>query len=315
MCQISVIVPNWNGVRFLPICLDSLERQSLTNFEVVLVDNGSTDESVSFVRDRYPKVKLLLLEKNHGFAYAVNAGIKTSTSNFIALLNNDAKAHPYWLANLYRALNEHPDIGFCASKILFFDQPNVINAAGDAFAPWHSPRNIGLGRIDSGQYENFRQIFGACAAASMYRRSMFDDVGLFDEDFWAYYEDVDISFRGQLCGYKCLYVPDAVVFHVGSGTAGHLSPRVVYFLRRNFIFLIVKNMPFKILLKYLFPTVGLQIGLDIMFLFKGHCGPVLNARLDAIKGLSKMWRKRKQIQHDRRVTDVYLESLFKAYER
>ena len=223
--------------------------------------------------------------------------------------------HPDWLASLCTALDKHPELGFCASKILFLGPSQVINAVGDAYSPWHSPRNIGVGQVDYGQYETVRKVFGACAAASIYRRSMFDEIGLFDEDFWAYYEDVDISFRAQLYGYQCLYVPTAVVYHVGSGTAGHLSPRVVYFLRRNFLFLIVKNMPWKLMLKYLIPMIGLQVGLDITYILRGHMKSVVKARLDALKGLPKMWRKRRKIQQDRRVSDAYLESLFKIYER
>jgi len=316
MPRVSVIVPNWNGAHFLPTCFDSLQEQSLTDFEVVLVDNGSTDGSVELVRDSYPTVRLLTLGENRGFSAAVNAGIRATTGTYIALLNNDTRVHPDWLSSLCTALDRHPELGFCASKILFFDPLHVINSVGDSYAPWRSPRNIGLGQVDNGQYEVPRKVFGACAAASIYRRSMLNEIGLFDEDFWAYYEDVDLSFRAQLYGYQCLYVPKAVVHHVGSGTAGYLSPRVVYFLRRNLLFLIAKNMPSKLMLKYLIPMTGLQVGLDIAYTLRGYTKSVIRARLDALRGLPKMWRcKRRKIQRGRRVSDAYLESLFKAYER
>ena len=204
--RVTVVVPNWNGEIFLETCLSSLRRQSYEDFEVVLADNGSTDGSVPFVEENFPEVRVVRLPENRGFSAAVNAGIKAASpsAEHVVLLNNDTELDPGWLGALVGAADRHPEAGLFASKLVDFEDRRVLDGAGDALRKSGLPYRVGHGEVDRGQFERETFVFSACAAAALYRRSLFEDIGLFDEDFFSNCEDGDLSFRAQLAGYRCL---------------------------------------------------------------------------------------------------------------
>jgi len=215
---IEVIVPNWNGMRVLPGCLTSLARQTLSGFRITVVDNGSQDGSVEYIREEWPGVRIVALPKNFGFCRAVNEGILRSSADLIALLNNDAEADPAWLEALDKAAQKHPQAGSFASKVLMAEDRRQIESAGDFIKPDACGANRGRGEEDSGQYDHEEEVFSASAAAALYRHRLFEKIGLFDEDFFAYFEDVDLGFRAQRFGCACVFVPQAMVFHLGKAS-------------------------------------------------------------------------------------------------
>ncbi|MDQ3428445.1 MAG: glycosyltransferase family 2 protein, partial [Actinomycetota bacterium] len=193
--RVTVVVPNWNTREFLRPCLQSLRRQTFQDFETVLVDSASTDGSVGFVEENFPEVRVIALDENQGFSGAVNAGIEASSAELVALLNNDTEQDAGWLDALVRAAERRPEAGLFASKLVDFGDRGRLDGAGDALRRSGLPYRLGHGEIDLGQFEEEEFVFGACAAAALYRRGVFDEVGLFDEDFFAYCEDGDVSFR------------------------------------------------------------------------------------------------------------------------
>ncbi len=218
--QAAVIVVNWNGRHFLDDCLTALEKQTYPNFEVTLVDNGSTDGSVEFVRERFPRVRLIGLAENVGFAKANNLAIARALNDgaqYVALLNNDTKADERWLEHLVRAMASKSDIGICASKMLRMDDPRVLDSAGHIFK-WGRVFDRGVGEIDTHQYDDRLDIVGACAGACLYRREMMEEIGLFDERFGSYYEDAELSWRAHNRGWRARFVPESVVLHRRGGT-------------------------------------------------------------------------------------------------
>ena len=304
----SVIIVNWNGRKFLPECLESLRHQAYLRFSIILVDNGSTDGSVDFVAQNYPEVHTIALPKNVGFSVANNLAIKTVHTEYVALLNNDAVAHPLWLQSLIRALESCPEAGFAASKMLYYDNPEIIDRAGDSYT--RAGAGLLRGRAEpASSYNQQEWIFGACAAAALYRSRMLWDIGLFDEDFFLLYEDVDLSFRAQLRGYKCLYVPEAIVHHKGSSSIIYDSPTSVYYGHRNLEWVYIKNMPAGLILKTIFPHVIYDIAAFFFFTARGRTKDFIKAKWDALKGLKKALKKRKQIQRSRIVNDDYIWGL------
>jgi GT2 family glycosyltransferase len=215
-----VIVVNRNGMRFLGDCLASLERQSYPAFDVTLVDNGSTDGSVAFVRERFPRVRVLSLDENEGFAKANNRAIRKALedgSEYIALLNNDTKADERWLEHLVRVMESGKDIGICASKMLRMDAPHILDSTGHVFK-WGRIFERGHGEADARQYDDRPDIVGACAGACLYRREMLEDIGLFDERYGSYYEDAELSWRAFNRGWRARFVPGSIVLHHRGGT-------------------------------------------------------------------------------------------------
>ncbi len=241
--SVSVIIPNWNGADHLVDCLDSLKLQCQTDTEVVVVDNASSDNSIALLEQGYPWVRLIKLDANHGFSAAVNAGIRATHAPLIVLLNNDTRAAPDWLAQLRRGLNKHPKASFAASKMLTFDPPHPIDSAGDHFSLLTGTGfNIGAGEPADAHTEP-AWVFGACAGAAIYRRSLFDDIGLFDEDFFLVFEDVDLDLRAQVAGHCCLYLPDAVVYHKRGASTDTADRTVAARAWRNQIWVAGKNLP------------------------------------------------------------------------
>jgi len=306
----SVIIPNYNGWHLLAVCLAALRRQTYPAFEVVVVDNGSTDGSVDLVRRHFPEVRVIALPENRRFCGAVNAGIRATTGEVVALLNNDTEPEPAWLAELCRALAEHPEVGLCASKILLYDRRDILHTAGDYYTLAGLPGNRGVWQKDDGRYDRPEYVFGACAGAAAYRRALFEDIGLFDEDFEAYCEDVDFNLRAQLAGYRCLYVPTARVYHRLSATGG--GPAASYYCGRNFLWVIAKSLPGEIIRRHWWRIVGAQVRLALEALWHVR-EPAARARLrgqiDGLRGLPRMLRKRPAVQARRRVPVAALEAL------
>jgi GT2 family glycosyltransferase len=313
--RVTVVVPNWNGERFLSACLGSLREQSHEDFETVLVDNGSTDGSVAFARHNFPEVRVLPLGENRGFSAAVNAGIRASHSGYVALLNNDTEVDPGWLEALVGAADSYAEAGSFSSKLVDFNDRRILDGVGDVLRRSGLPYRLGHGEPDRGQYDEAAFVFGACAGAALYRRSMLDDIGLFDEDFFANCEDGDLSFRAQLAGYRCLYVPGSVVYHMGSATFGKRSPTAVRLGTRNSLCLLVKNLPTPLVPGFLpFAAAG-QLSRLIVTASTSTLVAHLEGLSGALRLLPLMLRKRREIQKRRQVSLEYIKALLKESSR
>ena len=306
--KISIIILNWNGVKLLADSLQSLSRQTYINREIILSDNGSTASSVSLVRGSFPEIKIILLPDNQGFTGGNAAGIKIADGQFIALLNNDTRVDEKWLENLLQPMLQDPKVGICASKLIF-DGTDRLNAVGDGITTAGVGFSRGLNRT-AWSYSESEPVFGACAAAVLYRRRMLDEIGFLDEDFFLYDEDTDLSFRAQLAGWKCVYVPDAIVYHKANATAGRLSDTHVYYHTRNLEFVWIKNMPLGLMLRFAHQKLLQEIGsFCYICLRHGKWAPFFKAKRDALNMLPRMWNKRRAIQARRRVSNAYLRSL------
>ena len=311
--RVTVVIPNWNGERFLPTCLGSLREQSFKDFDVVMVDDNSTDGSVALARHNFPEVQVLPLDENKGFSAAVNAGIRASGAECVALLNNDTEVEPKWLHALVEAANAHPEAGLFASKMVDFYDRRVLDGAGDVLRRSGLPLRLGHGELDRGQYDKASFVFGACAGAALYRRSMLDDVGLFDEDFFANCEDGDLSFRAQLAGHRCLYVPRSVVYHVGSvSTGGKRSATATRLGARNSVSLLVKNLPLSAVPHVLPFFVLEQLGRLLAAAVTGSPRAQLQGLAEARGHLPLMVKKRRRIQGEKRVSGGEIRALLRG---
>lgn len=300
----SVIIVNWNGEPFLERCLTALVAQTVKPHEIILVDNASSDRSVDIAR-RFPAVRLMALDQNTGFARGNNLAIEATSagSEWITLLNPDAFAEPRWLEALLGAAERNPRFVIFSSKLINAGNPAVLDGAGDAYLMSGRVRRIGHGMPVSAVAENEREVFSPSAAAAMYRRSALREIGGFDEDYFCYVEDVDLGFRLRLAGHRCLYVPQSVAHHVGSGTTGgQHSDFSMYHGHRNLVWTFVKDMPSILFLVLLPLHVLLNLVSIIWFALRGRSGVILRAKRDALLGLPKMWRKRQKIQSKRVAT-------------
>ncbi|MDX9703215.1 MAG: glycosyltransferase family 2 protein [Candidatus Auribacterota bacterium] len=262
---VSVIIPNWNGEEYIIPCLRSVFASTFDSFEVVVVDNGSTDDSVFIIEEKYPEVKIIRFDQNTGFAVACNAGIRESGGEYIFLLNNDIELEPDCISYLVNALREHADYAMATGKILNYYDRRKIDAAGDSLTVGGAPYNRGHGLLDSGQLDTEGQVFGVCAGAALYRRSLFEQIGYFDEDFFAYMEDVDLNLRAGLLGYKAYYTPLARCYHHASATFGAFSRRHVYLTNRNKVFVILKYFRLGWLFRHITDLIGHQVKMAELF--------------------------------------------------
>lgn len=249
--QLDVVIPNFNGKAFLSACLDSLKRQSYLDFHIIVVDNGSKDGSVDFLHQNYPEVKVLAWDENTGFSVAVNGGILAGSAPLVFLLNNDTELDEHCLERLIVAADIQKEYDFFSAKMLNYHDRSMLDGAGDAFLRGGVGYRLGTMEEDNEFYSEARQVFGACAGAALYRREFFDELGLFDEDFFAYLEDVDLNLRANSRGKKCWYVPDARVYHIGSATTGSkINPFTVSLSTRNNLCVLVKNYPLSLLFRF-----------------------------------------------------------------
>ena len=275
MREVSIVIPNYNGKHFLENCLNSVFEQKIKDQEVIVVDNGSTDGSLEYL-DTFPGVRVIALDKNYGFCRAVNEGIKAAKSEYVILLNNDTEVDKSFAVELLSAIQADEKIFSCSSKMVQFNHRELMDDAGDYYCAlgWA----FGRGKGDSVEkYTELKNIFAACAGAAIYRKKMLESLGYFDEKHFAYLEDIDIGYRARIHGYRNVYAPKAIVYHVGSGFSGstHNAFKVKLSSRNN-VYLVYKNMPF------------LQIILNSPFLLLGH---IVKYLFFLKKGLGKEYVK------------------------
>ena len=262
--EVSVVIPNFNGIAFLDSVLASLEGQTLNNFEVILVDNGSTDGSCSFVTANYPWVHLIELSENFGFCGAVNAGIRAAKASYVLLLNNDTEVKEDFVEEMLAAIRRHKNAFSCGARMVQYHDRDKLDDVGNYYCAlgWSFARGRGK---DIHAYETEDRIFSACAGAAIYRKKILEKIGYFDEEHFAYLEDTDIGYRARIYGYENWYAPKAIVYHVGSGTSGsRYNQFKTRYSSRNNIYLIYKNMP---LLQIILNLPFLAVGFLIKFLF------------------------------------------------
>ncbi len=309
--RVTVVIPNWNGMRFLAECLAALEEQSAGRPRVIVVDNGSEDGSCDLIRLKFPWVSLIPLSSNEGFGRAVNRGIRAAETEFTALLNNDAVPEPDWLRELLAAMDANPDVGSCASKIVFYEDPGTIDSAGDSYAPWGVSFNIGHNEPDGARHGEQRRIFGPCAAAALYRKSLFDRVGLFDENFFAYYEDTDFNMRALLCGNKSLYVPGARVRHHYSGSSAgkksKLGSEEVYVHMTGAM---IKGLPAAIIVKHCLSIAAVHGAILFFWLVARVRGKNKLPQVPLLKFLASMLSARGGVQKNRKISLSELNECF-----
>lgn len=328
---VSIIIVNWNGRKFLEECLLSLSHQSFRHFEVILVDNGSEDDSLFFVQSRFPKVVLIPKKINSGFASGNNDGIKVARGKYIFTLNNDTKVKEDCLEHLFTVAEKSPgEVGMWAPKILSLQNPRVIDSVGGLLL---YPDGIGKGRgrleEDRGQYDDIRDILLPSACAALYRKEMLDEVRGFDEDFFAYCEDTDLGLRANIGGWNAWSVPQAVVYHYYSATGGKYSPEKAYLVERNRMWVTIKNyppsllamVPFYSIRRYLYQVYGVMTGKGAGGRFVESSSSLelikilVRAYYDGIKGIPRMYKKRKEILSIKRVSDgdmirrIFMDSL------
>jgi GT2 family glycosyltransferase len=307
--MISVIIPNWNGAHHLPTCLDSLRRQGFGDFEVLVADNASQDDSLA-VLSRYPEVQVLALDRNRGFTGACNAGFRAARGEIQALLNNDTEVDPHWLEEVAAAFARRPEAGMVASKMLLFDRRDTFHTAGDYVTPDGIAHNRGVWERDEGQYDHAAYVFSACGGSAAYRKTMLDEIGLLDDDFFFSFEDIDLAWRAQLAGWRCLYVPGAVVYHKLKASGGGVTAS--FHDGRNRIYTLVKNYPHDLWKAHRREVLSAQarIAWEALRAWRGAAArATLRGIAAGLTGIPQMRRKRRRIQAMRRVDRAYLERL------
>ena len=286
--QISIIIPNFNGEQFLKECLNSIKKQNFSHYEVIIVDNGSNDGSVEYIKDNYSEFTLIQNQKNLGFATAVNQGIKSSNAEYVFLLNNDTELEVECVSKLLNCIDKDENIFGVSSKMIQNQDRNLIDDAGDEYTLLGYTKKVGNNRSTE-LYQSKREIFSACAGAALYRRNIFDIIGYFDENFFAYMEDVDISYRARIYGFKCVYCPEAVVYHDVSATSGSkYNAFKIRLAARNNVYVPYKNMPWpQLILNLLFLILGFLIKY-LVFLKKGHGNDYMAGLKEGLTSLDKI---------------------------
>jgi GT2 family glycosyltransferase len=327
---VSVIVVNWNGKAVIEDCLLSLTQQTYSPLEIIVVDNGSKDSSVTLIQEKFGAVIHLVQNSiNLGFAGGNNVGIRVSRGKYILLLNNDATADPRWVEELVKVAESDPGIGMCASKIYSFDEPGILDSAGGLLI-YRDGLSRGRGRLerDQGQYDCVEEVLLPSGCACLYRRKMLDQIGLFDEDFFAYSDDTDLGLRGRIAGWRCVYVPTAIAFHRYSASAGRYSPLKAFLAERNRVWVAIKNFPLPaLILSPLFTLWRLFLHVYALLRKRGVTGrfteryttrslflTILKAYGSAIVHLPKMWTKRKLILRTRKVSGSVIYSWLRIYK-
>ncbi len=308
--KVVVVIPNWNGEDFMAECLQSLEVQTLKP-HIIVVDNGSRDSSVQIISQKFPGVELMEFEDNAGFAGGVNRGIRRALEQnfeYIALFNNDAVANKHWLKELVRSADSHKKAGIVTGKFMKMDKKH-LDSTGDNYSIWGMPFPRGRNQLDNGQYDRTEYVFGATGGASLYRSKMLLDIGLFDEKFFAYYEDVDISFRAQLQGWKVLYEPSAVSYHHVSGTSSKLGDFSRYHATKNFYMLYAKNMPASLYWRYILNFTIQALRLAASSILKGAGLVYIKGAGRAFMNTPHIIRERRQIQSSRKVSSKDIQKL------
>ncbi|MFA5405105.1 MAG: glycosyltransferase family 2 protein [Ignavibacteria bacterium] len=316
--MIDIIIPNYNGLENLKWVLRSLENQTNNNFRVIIVDNGSNDKSVEYIENNYKEIKIIKHVENLGFSKAINSGIQFSLDenicDIILLLNNDIELKEDFIEKGLKTFECVKEADFVAVKMLNFFSRDVIDDTGDFIRKnGGTPMARGHGEKDIGQYDKAGLVFGACAGAAFYKKHLFRDAGLFDEDFFAYLEDVDLSFRFQLRGYKCYYNPMIICYHKRRETTSKFEGWETYYTEKNLIAFRIKNFPLFLYLKYSPLFFLARVSRYYKFLMHYPKGTFKFAFKGYIRGLSeipKSLKKRKFIQANKKVNLKYIESIF-----
>jgi GT2 family glycosyltransferase len=304
LAAVDVIIPNWNGKEWLGACLDSLLAQIFTDFEIIIVDNGSNDNSIEFIHQNYSQVRLIALPENTGFSGAINRGTEASNSPYICWFNNDAIAEPDFLFNLLSSLKAKETEGFklAAAKVTFLNQPTIIDSAGMFVRADGIGRGRGYKQVDKTLYNVESEIFGVGGVAALFNRKLFDEIGSLDEDFFLYSEDLDLNYRAQLAGHRCLYVPSAKARHVVSGSSRKIEAKAVRYANRNAVLAIIKNIPLTLLILHFPAIITGQIYQIVLYARRNQLKAALLGKLDVIKVLPVMLAKRKIIQKNRKIS-------------
>ena len=337
MIEITVIIANWNGKKYLKDCFDSLTKQSYKDFKIIFVDNGSEDGSVDFVRENFPETEIIQFRKNTGFSFGYNAGIKKALEDeyisYIVVLNNDTKLHEKFIENMIDCSQRHPDAGSVQPKVLNFFDPEKIDCAGILLSVDGVATNRGYSEKDGKKYDEEKEIFGATGAASLFTRKALEKTQLsegeyFDNSHFAYYEDVDLAWRMRLAGFKSFYCPKAVTRHVHSATAGGISGFKAYYLNRNRFFTLIKNYPLCRLttILFIFTPVRYIFLLFRVIMKKGRKGAefsgqskmmvakeILRAWGSVVANIPDLVKKRRAIQKNKKVSSGEMADWFRKY--
>jgi GT2 family glycosyltransferase len=309
---VTVVIPTWNGRDLLGLVMPSLERQDYRDFETLVVDNGSSDGSAEHVRERWPWAQVVALPRNVGFAAGVNRGIERARGEYVALVNNDMELDPAFLRALVETLDDEPAAASATAKMLFLDDREILDGAGNALHWSGVVRLRGRGERDLGQYDEPTEVFCACGGAALYRRAAFAEVGPFDEAFFAQMEDVDWGFRARLLGHGCRYAPEAVVYHKGSASMwrdGRHDPRFWGLPVRNCIWMWIKDYPRDCLLRNAHLLLAHELAGLYFAAREGMARAQLRAWRDALRGVPRVLRQRREIQSRRRVGRRELERI------
>ncbi len=317
MESVVIIIPNYNGMQHLEMCLRSLKYQLFNNYKIIVVDNGSTDNSIKYINDNFYEIDIIPLKTNKGFSVAVNIGIKRTLEvycpDYILLLNNDIECEKDFLTELLKGFNDS-NVGSATPKMLNYYRRDILDDTGNFISKKYMPYPRGQGQKDLNQYKSNDFVFGACAGAAMYKSEVFLKVGLFDEDYFAYYEDIDLSFRLQTAGFECKYVPDSVCYHKRGGTMSSKPNFHIYLIERNLVLLRLKTYPIEILALYsLYYTVSRIIRFIRYFI---NVSPSYS--FSAIKGyfialcmIPKTLFKRRKLWKSKKVSRKYIKNLFR----
>lgn len=283
--MVSVVIPNWNGREILRVALKAMDKVKLDRpIEVIVVDNGSTDGSRVMVPQDFPGVKLVTLDQNQGFCGACNAGFRQAKGTLVGLLNNDAIPDPQWLSEAVKVLESDPKIGLVASKVLQRDRPGYLDSVGDLVNVWGVGCQRGHDQKDTGQFDRVEEVPSASGCAAVYRKSMLDELGGFDERFFAYYEDLDLAWRARRKGWRCVYVPSARVVHMGGATSRKDGASRLYYIQRNQEWVLMKNLSGWERWRWA-PHVLFVVGSWMKHSMTGQGGVMWKAKRDAWRGI------------------------------
>ena len=300
---VTVVIVNFNGGEMICRCLAVLQQQGFRDYSTVVVDNASSDGSVSLIQERFPLVEVLTLASNCGFAGGVNHALRTHPRGpLVALLNPDAFPNPDWLENLVAAAARHPEFAAFGSKMFSDADRQYLDGVGDAYHASGLPWRQGYGCPNAARHDHEQEIFAPCAAAALYRLSALESVGLMDEELFLYVEDVDLGFRLRLAGYRARYIPQASIQHIGSAFVGRNSDSQIYHGHRNLVWVFIKNMPGGLFWLFLPMHIALNLVTLVWYGLRGKGGVIFRAKRDAVRGIPHYWVKRRAVQHNRKAS-------------
>lgn len=313
---IDVVIPNYNGKKFLNECLTSLRNQTCKDFNVLVVDNGSSDGSLEYLQKEFSEVRVIALQENKGFSAAVNAGIDAGKAPLVFLLNNDTKVAPNCIERLLEAARGYPESDFFATKMINYHDHSLLDGAGEGFLRGGVGYRLGTMENDSIFYNTSRDVFGACAGAALYRRSLFEEIGTFDEDFFAYLEDVDFNLRANSRGKRCWYVSEAEVYHIGSATTGSkINDFTVRLSTRNNLNIIVKNYPLSLLLRFGPALLIYQFFWFCFVVKKSQIPAYIKGLFTFFRGVHRIYNKRKQNLNAMKISKIELAGRIRHAEK